>query len=422
MIEDEHTEFKSQFTPKLIKSIVAFLNTDGGTMYLGIDDSGNIIGLSDQDGQANSVVSCIADNVRPDPMMFVSVDSILMDSSPVVRIDVAEGCDKPYYWKEKGLREGGVFIRRGPRSIPASDPLIVRMMRESQSVPYESMPSLKQDLTFDYASDVFEHAGLKFDRPQMQSLGMMDGEMYTNLAFMLSDQFTQGIKMAVFEDEFKSGFLDRDETSGSLLRQYDEAYAFVDRHNNRRSVIDGKYRRDIRDYPAEAVREAITNAIVHRDYSISGSTLVSMFGDRMAVSSIGGVVKGLGLDDIMMGISSRRNEKLASVMYRLRYMEAYGTGIPRVMGLYRDSIEKPSIETSTNVFRLTLPKMSTDGVDPDVARIASSYGKGETFTRADIEGRFGVARSHAYGIVKDALDRGIIEQVGSGRGTEYRRL
>ena len=420
-MEDEYTEFKSQFTPKMIKGIVAFLNTKGGSMYLGIDDSGKVLGLSDLDGQANSSVSCIADNIRPDPMMFVSLDNVVMDSHPIIRIKISEGCEKPYYWKEKGLKEGGVFIRRGPNSIPASDSLIVQMIRESQSTPYESMPSLEQNLTFEYASDIFEHAGLKFEIPQMQSLGLMDGEMYTNLAFMLSDQFSQGIKMAVFEDEFKSGFLDRSETSGSLLRQYDEAFDFVNKHNNRRAIIDGKYRKDVRDYPEEAAREAIVNAIVHRDYAISGSTLISMFSDRMTISSIGRIVKGLDLDDIILGTSSRRNEKLASVMYRLGYMEAYGTGIPRIMGLYRDSIRKPSIETSSNLFKITLPKMQLnhDNSDEDMM---SAYSRGDVFTRSDLQDRFGLSRSRAYDVIRESLEKGSIEQVGSGRSTEYRRL
>ncbi len=125
MMEDEHTEFKREYTPKMFKSVVAFLNTEGGSIYVGIDDSGDVVGVSNPDSQANSIVSGIADNIRPDSMMFVRLSNVSMDGNPVIRVDIAEGCEKPYYWKERGLKEGGVFIRRGPASIPASDPLIV---------------------------------------------------------------------------------------------------------------------------------------------------------------------------------------------------------------------------------------------------------------------------------------------------------
>ncbi|TQS85216.1 MAG: hypothetical protein A3208_04620 [Candidatus Methanoprimaticola hominis] len=420
MMEDEHTEFKREYTPKMFKNVVAFLNTEGGSIYVGIDDSGDVVGVSDPDSQANSIVSGIADNIRPDSMMFVRLSNVSMDGHPVIRVDIAEGCEKPYYWKEKGLKEGGVFIRRGPASIPASDPLIVRMINESRNTPYEDLPSLKQNLTFDYAAKVFRDRGLELGETQMRSLGMMDGEMYTNLALILSDQCPQGIKMAVFDDEYKSGFLDREEATGSLFRQFDIAYDFVQKHNNKRSVIEGKVRRDIRDYPEAAVREVIVNALVHRDYAISGSILISMFGDGMTVSSIGGMVRGLDIEDLMMGVSSRRNEKLASVMYRLGYMESYGTGIPRIMGLYRDSVQMPRIETSTSVFKITLPKISTDVLSADAAKVVSRYSSGDVFTRADLEEEFSFTRSHSYEVVRELLTKGAADQIGTGRGTSYR--
>ena len=76
MMEDEHTEFKREYTPKMIKSVIAFLNTEGGSLYVGIEDSGEVVGVPDPDSQANSIVSGIADNIRPDPMMFVRSDNI----------------------------------------------------------------------------------------------------------------------------------------------------------------------------------------------------------------------------------------------------------------------------------------------------------------------------------------------------------
>ena len=160
------------------------------------------------------------------------------------------------------------------------------MTVERLSCSYETLPSMRQDLTFDATGRIFEEQGVEFGRNMMESLGIFSEGTYTNLAFMLSDQFDQGIKMAVFEDEFKGAFLDRSEASGSVLGQFEEAYTFVDKHNSRRSRIVGPRRIDSRDYPEGAVREAIVNAIAHRDYGIRGDITISVFRDRLSVVSV----------------------------------------------------------------------------------------------------------------------------------------
>lgn len=204
-------------------------------------------------------------------------------------------------------------------------------VRPSES--YETMTSARQDLTFEATGRFFRKRRIVFGTEQMESLGLMDGRSFTNLAFMLSDQFDQGIKMAVFEDESGGSFLDRTEASGSVLDQFEKAYVFVDKHNAKRSWITGSRRVDSRDYPEVVIWEAIVNAIVHRDYGTKGDTSILMFRDRVTVQSVGGINASLGVDDITTGISSRRNPGLASVLYRLELIDAYGMGMHRIMGL-----------------------------------------------------------------------------------------
>ncbi|MBQ8180150.1 MAG: hypothetical protein IJ026_06930 [Candidatus Methanomethylophilaceae archaeon] len=185
---------------------------------------------------------------------------------------------------------------------------------------------MRQDLTFDDAEGVFAERGMEFGEGQMVSLGMIRDGMFTNLAYLLSDQCTHGIKLALFGDEFKNSFIDCEEVSGCVLTQLGRACAFVDRYNGKRSRIAGMYRRDERDYPPEAIWEVMVNAVAHRDYALDGSTMVSMSGDCMSVSSMGSIPQGLGSDDVAMGITSCRNEGLVSILYRLGMMETYGTG------------------------------------------------------------------------------------------------
>ncbi len=419
-IESERIEFKREYSEKALKGVISFANSSGGKLYIGIDDDGTMVGVVDPDEVGRSVVSGVSNGIFPDMVELISVSTMDCDGKSVVCVEVSEGSKKPYYWRSKGLREGGVFIRKGASSIPASESQILKMVREYSDKDYEEMVSLEQDLTFDYTSQYFADRGIEFGERQMMSLGMIDRGMYTNVAYFLSDQFSQGIKMAMYSDEYRTAFVDHDETRGSVLEQYDRACDFVERHNNRRAVIKGRFRQESRDYPVEAVREVIANALVHRDYEINGSTLVSMFEEEMWVSSVGGIVRGLGMDDIMLGTSSRRNEKLADVFQRLSIIENFGTGIPRIMGLYRDEAVKPRIEASTNVFKVTLPRMSVGTMSDDARRLVEAFSGRGTFTRAEAEKALDVSRSSAYAAISELIAIGKAEAVGSGRGTSYR--
>ena len=337
--EGYHTGFEREYSDKTLEGIVAFANSEGGTLYIGVDDDGTVVGVEDLDEASRAAATGISDNIRPDIMPFVSVEGTRIDDRDVVEIRVHEGMNKPYFLKSKGPREGGVFTRRGPASIPASESYIYKMIRDEPNETYESSLSIRQNLTFEETARIFSERGIGFGQPQMSSMGLMDGQMYTNLAFILSDQFDQDFRMALYEDDYKDSFVDRMESTGSVLRQFEDAYRFVDRYNRRSSRIVGKYREDRRDYPEEVVREALINAVAHRDYSLRGSTLVSMFEDRLEITSMGGLYRNIGLDDIMLGVSSRRNERLASVLNRLDLMETYGT--PHDASLCQGAREAP---------------------------------------------------------------------------------
>lgn len=297
----------------------------------------------------------------------------------------------------------------------------MRMVRIMSPVPYESLPSLRQDLTFLSAERVFAERDMDLGPRQMESLGMRNGTAYTNLGFMLSDQFDLGFRMAVFEDLCKFTFRDREETTGSVLEQFERAYEFVDKHNSRRSRISGPCRLDSRDYPEEAVREAIVNAIAHRDYGIRGDASISMYGDRMTVLSVGGLDTGTGIDDIVAGASSRRNPGLASILCRLGIMGACGTGIPGMMGLYRNQPVKPRIETTTNSFKVILPKTFQRELSEDELQVMGLFDGRDSIRRVDVESNLGVSKTKASGIVSSLLELGLVMRVGSGRDVTYRR-
>ncbi len=278
---------------------------------------------------------------------------------------------------------------------------------------YEKAVSFGQDLTFEFTASVFRKKELEFGEEEMKSLHLIENGRYTNLAFMLSDQFDAPVKTAMFQDAFT--FLDRAEFQGSILEQFDGIMRFISGHNTKRSVIEGIDRKDTTAYPVVAVREAVLNALVHRDYSMQGTILISIYPDRLTISSPGGLNEIYSIDDLKIGISSTRNPNLANIMYRLGYIEAYGTGIPRIMKLYLHR-EEPEIKVSDAVFFISLPSML---INDD--RLESLLRSEDYITRSDLES-IGYSRSAAVEKINSLIGEGRIERSGGGRSTKYRVL
>jgi ATP-dependent DNA helicase RecG len=250
----------------------------------------------------------------------------------------------------------------------------------------------------------------------------IDG-MYTNLGLLLSDQCVHTVKLAVFEGAAKTVFKDRREFTGSLLKQLNDVFDFIDRYNRNRSEIEGLRRIDKRDYPVEAVREALLNALIHRDYSFSDSTLISIFDDRIEFVSIGGLARGITFNDMMLGVSVARNRNLANVFYRLTLIEAYGTGMPKIIRNYAEYAAKPQIEVSDNVFKITLPNTNeiTEKamLNDNESAVIALFKSNDSVVRKDVEKILSVSQTMAIRVLKGLVNKGEIRAVGSGKNTRY---
>ena len=437
--ENKTTEFKREYVEDIKNTIIAFANCDGGTLYIGVNDDGTACGVDNVDGTMLRVTNAIRDAVRPDVTMFVECNNDLMDEKPIVRVTVQRGTARPYYLHGKGIRPEGVYVRQGASTVPATDAAILNMIKETSGDSYEAARSLDQRLTFNKAIDFFEKRKIEFGRTQMRTLHLIgDDDTYTNLAFLLSEQCTHMIKLAVFEGSKKSVFKDRRELSGSLLEQMEEAFNYIDRYNRTRAEFSGLDRLDMRDYPPEAIREALLNAIVHRDYSFSGATLISIFEDRIEFVTIGGLVKGITLDDVKLGISVLRNQHLANIFYRLRLIEAYGTGILKINECYDDYDVKPLIETTGNAFKITLPNTNfhaeeqKSSLAPKTSGSTSVTKKEEristvldlcrskgSIVRSDVEMALGVSQSTAILLLRELTDDGVLIKKGKTKNLRY---
>ncbi|MDV0445501.1 hypothetical protein MmiAt1_10840 [Methanimicrococcus sp. At1] len=254
LIEDSTTELKREYTNEIIKTVIAFVNTNGGTIYIGIEDDGDVAGIENVNETILKVSNAVRDSIKPDVTLFTDYKKEQIGNKTILIISVQKGTASPYYLTGKGIRPEGVFVRQGASSVPATETAILHMIKDTDGETYEEVRSLNQDLTFECAEKEFAKHNISFEENQKKTLQIKNADdIYTNLGLLLSDQCIHTIKLAVYEGDEKEQFKDRREFSGSLFSQLNDVYEFIDRYNNIRSDINGLHRTDVRDYPTEAI-------------------------------------------------------------------------------------------------------------------------------------------------------------------------
>ena len=447
--ETEKVELKSIVQEDIKKEILAFANCNGGTVYVGVSDHGEILGLEDIDASTLQISNMVRDSIKPDITMFIHYEALEYEGKSIIAIHIQRGSNRPYYLSKKGLRPEGVYVRQGYSSVPASDTAIRQMIKESDGDSFEDMRSIDQALSFDALKQEFKTRKIPFAQAQMQTLHIQSTDkLYTNLGLLLSDQCPYSIKVAVFEGNTQNIFKDRREFSGSLMQQLQDVYDYIDFHNQVHASFHKLLRIDNRDYPEVAVREALLNSLVHRDYSFHAATLISIYPHCMEFVTLGGLPTGLELADIKLGISVCRNPHLADVFYRLQLIEAYGTGIKKIMDSYFGKWKQPSIICSNNAFKIVLPNTNAGQIvkedsvyySVDSSSVASSsvassamlpsaeekilqvLSTQKEITRKEVQELLEVSQSTAGRILKTMVNRGQIIKLGGSLTTRYRAI
>lgn len=433
--ESERMEYKAQMTDDIYKEVIAFANTNGGIIYIGIDDQGNLTGIDDVDTTYTRLTNGIRDAIAPDVTMFVRY---VLQENNVIQIEVGEGSYKPYYLKSKGLKPTGVYVRQGASSVQASPNQIRKMIKDSDGDLFEEMRAVTQELSFAEAGNTFKKYKVDFSEEKLLALGLRNihDNQYTNLALILSDQCPHTIKIAVFGDDSNTTFKDAKEFGGSIFRQLDDSYAYLSLCNRTTATFQGLERVEKSDYPEEAMREALLNALVHRDYSYSGSIIINVNDVGMEFISIGGLLPGLSAEDIRSGISQPRNRKLAEIFHRLRLIESYGTGIRKIYALYKDCAAQPQIKVTPNTFKLVLPNMNAPAetsvtvpakaeavsvtVTPQMRTVLDYLAEYDEMTDLDLQDLLNVKKTRSYLLARQMKEKGLIEIIGRGAAKKYR--
>jgi ATP-dependent DNA helicase RecG len=420
-VETDTIELKETLTNDIKKEIVAFANTNGGIIYIGISDDGDVLGVVNCEQVMESISSMIHDAIKPDLSMLTAVAKISENDKNIVCIKVGKGINKPYYLSEKGLKPNGVYVRNGITSIPSTEEMIRKMILETNAYSFEDGISVNQELTFEYATKYFNRKSMFLNEQNKRTLGLITKDnQYTNLGLIFSDQSPYAVKFATYQDETALEFKTRKEFTGSILKIVDDVFDYFDIINQKTSKIIGYERNDNFDYPQYALREAFLNALAHRDYSYKGGIIIDVFSNKTEIISLGGIVSGLTLEDISSGISETRNPKLANILYRLDLIEAYGTGLRRIYESYTNFFKKPRIINTTNTFTIILFNTNhNNSIETNRQKIIEYIKNHGSISRAETEQLLGVKKSTALNALNEMITDGIIKLTEETKRARY---
>ena len=372
--ESKNIEYKVTLpdkNEKYMKTIVAFANTQGGKLIIGVDDKTHqIVGVDDEvlfqvmDGIANAVSdSCV-------PQIIPDIEPQTTDGKTVIVVTVEAGKNRPYYLKSKG-KENGTYIRVAGTSRQAFPEKIKELEMEGARISWDELTCVGFPVTED-AMKTFCHdiesfrkkAGMavravtKEQLINWRVLKQKEGQLLATNAYALftSDYFPfSRIQCAVFKETERTVFLDKREFSGPLYTQIEEAVAFVLRNIRLGATIDGLVRKEKYELPPEAIREMIINAQCHRNFSDESCVQVAIYDDRLEVTSPGGLYNGLTYEEIMNGHSKLRNKIIANIFGQMGLVEAWGSGIKRIFNAAKVyGLPEPKFQEFDNMFRVEL--------------------------------------------------------------------
>lgn len=414
MRETRYLEYKEKITNTFLKTVSAFANYGSGEILFGIADDGTTVGIKDPKRACLDIENRINDSIDPVPEYTLSVN----EGTSVITLKVQEGLHKPYLYKAKAYR------RSDTATVEVDRVELKRLILEGQNSSYDELPATDQELTFRTLEEKLVSALHieTFSKDTLRTLELFsDNVGYNRAAELLADRnHCFGIDMARFGDSINI-ILDRETIEHvSVLEQFDRALILF-RKYYQYEQIRGWERETVSLIPEEAFREAVANALVHRTWDVDAHIHISMFPDRIEITSPGGLPKGVAEDAYLQSrISILRNPILGNVFYRLHMIEKFGTGIRRINDSYRNSRIKPKFTLGDGYIWIELPVFQENmNLLKDELAVYSVLKKREMPSSAIVEAT-GFGKSKTVDILNKLVKEGYIKVSGTGRGTKYK--
>ena len=445
IIESEILEAKRQLpsSNKLAIEIVAFANTRGGRIVIGYDEkSKTFVGVVPSQKLEEKIANIIHDCCEPQVPFTVSYESA--QKKPLLIIDIPVSTNKPHYLKSKGLAHG-TYVRVGSTCRHADQETLARLIREGKHISFDSETilrsvSLDQEKIKRFLAERKKRLGDRVTQitpALLEDLGVQINGKETVAGCLLFHGHPQDIpelshayiKAARFKGMQKGTFLDQAEINGCLADQIDNAVTFVLKNIRLSGMIEGSKRIERYEYPPDIIREAIVNAVIHRDYSISGACiLLAVYDNRLEVTSPGGLAGQVTVENIQ-DRQYNRNPIIAKRMFEMAYFDSWGQGIDRILAWADQTKAKfPTFIDSYDQFTLGLfPENSISysstqyqpplsNLERDVLDYVNQHGR---VTNREIRQTFDCTKTQAQVVLRQLRDRNLLKVYGAGRSTFY---
>ncbi len=447
--ESLHTEFKRDVADlgAIAKTVCAFLNSKGGSVFCGVDDAGVIVGLPDADQQLRRVHDHLLKFITPPPLLSVNVDG--EDGKRALTVEVPEGKDRPY------VLQGSVYVRRGSSTVPADAQTLRDMVQAKATAPerWERRPSMAMDADDLDRSEVnamvveaSQSGRFTFESPDkpssvLRSLGMYLAQGYTQGADVLFARNPEQrhpqtrVRLTRFnEGKVGDTFVDDRQFQGPLVRVFEQLFDLISVHVRRESKFQtGQARREDRPaYPLDAIREGLINALAHRDYSgFSGGVSVGIYDHRIEIWNSGRLPDGMKPGDLRRNHPSLpTNPDIAQVLYVRGLMERIGRGTQKIIQACNDlGLRPPKWEDAPTGVTLTLfgPMSAEDAkatLNSRQQAMVDNLAPGERLRPMEYRERFAsdVSERQARRDLEKLEQQGFLVREGEGAGTVYVRI
>lgn len=354
LLEDKRTEFKVKLTDTLEKEVIAFLNTDGGNIFIGVDDKGNVQGnLGNIDLLQRTIKDRLKDNIMPSTLGLFDVVINEKNGKKFIQIIVAKGNERPYYLRGMGMTPDSCFIRVGSSVESMNNETIFNLFSKRTRNSLKNIKSPKQDLEFKTLKIYYQENGYEINDNFLKKLDLYDDNNDFNyIAYLLSDNNNISVQFAKYEGNDVYNLVENEDFGFcSLIKITDNILNKIRLENKTYTKIETPTRKEIKMYDYNAVKELITNALVHNDWCNGYSPKFEMFENKLVISSNGGIQEGVSQEEFLEGFSNPRNPELMRIFRDLNFVEQLGTGIQRVLKTY----DKNIFQFFPNHIRVTVP-------------------------------------------------------------------
>jgi ATP-dependent DNA helicase RecG len=436
MPETNRIEYKRELNidVDIEKEVIAFLNYhEGGVIYIGIDKTGNVVGVSDADGDALKIKDRIKNNISPSAMGLFDVVVEEREGKEIVKITVASGSEKPYFKKKFGMTDKGCFIRVGTAAEPMPQGIIDKLFATRTRNSIGKIRSNRQDLTFEQLRIYYEEKRKPLNGQFKKSLELLTEDGALNYAaYLLADENGVSIKVAKYRGTNRVDLIENNEYGYcSLIKATKSVLDKIELENRTATQITSKERIDRRLWNPVAIREAIINSIVHNDFTREVPPKFEIFADRIEITSAGTLPEGLNEDDFFDGVSIPRNRELMRVCRDLELVEQLGSGVPRIL----ESYGKECFRFMGNFIRMTFPVSKelihqsgvvdrlvdglVDGLVESQRKIVELIKANPKISKKEMAENIGISTTAVDKHIRSLREKGILKRVGGDRSGHW---